>query len=449
MNVYYAELVNLITTAKLVAGEEYILTDYPSYPIHLKAKSDKELFKSGWCEYNGLRYDLLYEPIDGSEFSWPSSYGWVYYMHNKTNRVSAYFDFLTHIENSENITVNEYRDEDGRLVIPEVFIKDSKDVYVGYNNDRITVNGSVDVIIGDMNEMISVYNSNNVSIKDMNFYLSVDHCNFISIGSLNNELVLDGSNGVSIKDANSILNVYNDGIIIGDRNFRVDVDAENNTVGNLGRNLNILSSLNEVNRSSHVEVDGLFNRIEDSDSVMTDVDSIGNVITSSSSVSVKGVRNNVLTTKDVELTYTDPFCHYVQEDDKRVFRNMLDVRQKISDSRGVVLDKNENKLEQSKRGITNYIDNGGIWEAVVRPGKPFAEGTCNVIITAPKELALIASFSGDGEYERMDEATISATGTGFTILGWIESISGTRINDSEPTITVDNNKVLTPVYTLN
>lgn len=449
MNVYYAELVNLITTARLVAGEEYILTDYPSYPIHLKAKSEKELFKSGWCEYNGYSYDVLYEPIDGSEFSWQSSYGWVYYMHDKANRVSAYFDFLTHIENSENITVNEYRDENGRLVIPEVFIKYSKDVYIGYNNDRITVNGSVDVIIGDMNEAVSIYNSNNVNVKDMNFYITIDHCNFISIGSLNNELVLDGASGVSINDSNSILNVYSEGIILGNRNFMVDVDAENNTVGNLGRNLNIVSSLNEVNRSSHVEVDGLFNRIESSDSVITDRDSIGNVITSSSSVSVRGVRNNVLNTKDVELTYTDPFCHYVQEDDKRVFRNMLDVRQKISDSRGVVLDKNENKLEQSKKGITDYVNNGGIWEAVVRPGKPFAEGTCKVMITAPKELALIATFAGDGTYERGDEATISATGSGFTVHGWVESISGTMYNESEPTITVNDNKIFTPLYILN
>lgn len=449
MNVLYAELVNIITTARLVAGEDYVLTDYPSYPIHLKAKSDKELYKSGWCEYNGIRYDLLYEPIDGSEYSWNSSYGWVYYMHDPTNRISAYFDFITHIENSENITVNEYRDENGRLVIPEIFIKYSKDVYIGYNNDRITVNGSVDVIIGDMNEAVSIYNSTNVNVKDMNFYISVDHCNFISVGSLNNEVVLDGADGVSIDSSNSVLNVYSEGIILGNKNFMVDVDAGNNTVGNLGRNLNIISSLNEVNKSSHVEVDGLFNRIEGSDSVITDGDSIGNVITSSSSVSVKGVRNNVLNTKDVELTYTDPFCHYAQEDDKRVFRNMLDVRQKISDSRGVVLDKNENKLEQSKRGITDYIDNGGIWEAVVRPGKPFAEGTCKVIITAPKELALIASFAGDGTYERGDEATISATGSGFTVHGWIESISGTMYNESEPTITVNDNKIFTPLYILN
>lgn len=449
MNVYYAELVNLITTARLVAGEEYILTDYPSYPIHLKAKSEKELYKSGWCEYNGIRYDLLYEPIDGSEFSWHSSYGWVYYMYDPTNRVSAYFDFLTHIEYSENVMVNECRDEDGKLVIPEVFIKDSKDVYIGFNNDRITVNGSVDVIIGDMNEAVSVYNSNNVSIKDMNFYVSLDHCNFISIGSLNNEVVIDGASGVSIDSSNTILNVYSEGIILGNKNFMVDVDSENNTVGNLNRNINLMDQYNEVCKSSHADIKGLFNRVEDSDSVITDKESIGNVITSSSSVSVKGVRNNVLTTKDVELTYTDPFCHYVQEDDKRVFRNMLDVRQKISDSRGVVLDKNENKLEQSKRGITDYVDNGGIWEAVVRPGKPFAEGTCKVIITAPKELALIASFAGDGTYERGDEATISATGSGFTVHGWIESISGTMYNESEPTITVDYNKIFTPLYILN
>lgn len=449
MNVYYAELVNLITTARLVAGEEYILTDYPSYPIHLKAKSEKELFKSGWCEYNGIRYDLLYEPIDGSEFSWHSNYGWVYYMHDPTNRVSAYFDFLTHIENSENITVNEYRDEHGKLVIPEVFIKYSKDVYIGFNNDRITVNGSVDVIIGDMNEAVSVYNSNNVNVKDMNFYVSLDHCNFISIGSLNNEVVIDGASGVSIDSSNTILNVYSEGIILGNRNFMVDIDSGNNTVGNLNRNINLMDQYNEVCKSSHADIKGLFNRVEDSDSVITDKESIGNVITSSSSVSVKGIRNNVLNTKDVELTYTDPFCHYVQEDDKRVFRNMLDVRQKISDSRGVVLDKNENKLEQSKRGITDYIDNGGIWEAVVRPGKPFAEGTCKVIITAPKELALIASFAGDGTYERGDEATISATGSGFTIHGWIESISGTMYNEAEPTITVDDNKIFTPLYVIN
>lgn len=440
---------NIITTARLVAGEEYILTDYPSYPIHLKAKSEKELYKSGWCKYNGIRYDLLYEPIDGSEFLWSSNYGWVYYMCDPTNRVSAYFDFLTHIENSENITVNECRDEDGKLVIPEVFIKYSKDVYIGYNNDRITVNGSVDVIIGDMNEAVSVYNSNNVNVKDMNLYVSLDHCNSISVGSLNNEVVIDGADGVSIDSSNSILNVYSEGIILGNKNFMVDVDSKNNTVGNLNRNINLMDQYNEVCESSHADIKGLFNRIEDSDSVITDKDSIGNVITSSSSVSVKGVRNNVLTTKDVELTYTDPFCHYVQEADKRVFRNMLDVRKKISDSRGVVLDKNENKLEQSKRGITDYIDNGGIWEAVVRPGKPIAEGTCKVIITAPKELALIASFAGDGIYERGDEATISATGQGFNIHGWIESISGTMINESEPTITVNDNKLFTPLYVLN
>lgn len=449
MNVYYAELVNLITTARLVAGEEYILTDYPSYPIHLKAKSDNELFKSGWCEYNGYSYDVLYEPIDGSEFSWHSSYGWVYYMYDKANRVSAHFDFTTRIADCENITVNEYRDEDGRLAIPEIYIKVSKDVYIGYNNDRITINGSSDVIIGDMNYMVDVYNSANVNVRDMNKYITVSKSKSTTIGNLNDEIVVDGADGVNIDNSNQMVNVYRGGVLVGDKNFMVDVEAENNTVGNLNRSINVSEQYNETNKSSYSDIGGLFNKVENSDSIVVGNDSIGNVITSSSSVSVKGVRNNVLNTKDVELTYTDPFCHYVQEDDKRVFRNMLDVRQRISDSRGVVLDKNENKLEQSKRGITDYIDNGGIWEAVVRPGKPFAEGTCKVIITAPKELALIATFAGDGTYERGDNATISATGSGFTIYGWIESISGTRINGSAPTITVDDNKVFTPVYELN
>lgn len=237
--------------------------------------------------------------------------------------------------------------------------------------------------------------------------------------------------------------------MVGDKNFMVEVEAENNTVGNLNRSINVSEQYNETNKSSYSDIGGLFNKVENSDSIVVGNDSIGNVISASSSVKVLGVRNNMLNTRDVELTHTDPFCNYTQEDDKRVFRNMLDVRQKISDSRGVVLDKTENRLEQSKRGTTDYIDNGGVWEAVVRPGKPTAEGTCRVVITAPRELALIATFTGDGVYERGDEATISATGSGFTIYGWVESISGTRINGSAPTITIDDNKVFTPVYDLN
>lgn len=449
MEVLYSELVTLITNEQLIPGDEYIITDYPSYPIHLKAKTEGELNRSGWCEYEGVRYNLSYEPIDGSEFSWQSSHGWVYYMEEPTNRVSACFDFTTRIADCKNITVNEYRDEDGRLAIPEIYIKECKDVYVGYNNDRITINGSEDVIIGDMNYMVDIYNSSNVNVRDMNNYINVHISNYITIGSLNDEIVLNGADGVNIDNSNRTVNVYSGGVLVGNKNFMVDVEAENNTVGNMNRSINVGEQYNEVSKSSYADIRGMFNRVEDSDSVITDNDSIGNVITSSSSVSLKRVRNNVLMTKDVELIYTDPFCNYTQEDDKRVFRNMLDVRQKISDSRGVVLDKNENRLEQSKRGTTDYINNGGVWEAVLRPGKPFAEGTCRVVITAPRELALIATFTGDGVYERGDEATISATGSGFTIHGWVESISGTSINGSAATITVDNNKVFTPVYDLN
>lgn len=449
MEIEYYKLVDYITNGELIPGEEYIITDYPSYPIHIMAKTEGELNRSGWCEYDGVRYNILYEPIDGSEFAWQSSYGWVYYMEEPVNRVSAYFDFLTRIVDSENITVNEYRDEDGRLAIPEIYIKVCKDVYVGYNNDRITINGSSDVIIGDMNYIVDVYNSANVNLKDMNNYITVRKSNSIAIGSLNDEIVLDGADGVNIDNSNKMVNVYSGGVLIGNKNYEVDVQAKNNTVGNLNRSINVSEQYNETNKSSYSDIGGLFNRIDNSDSIVVGNDSIGNVISASSSVKVLGVRNNMLNTRDVELTYTDPFCNYTQEDDKRVFRNMLDVRQKISDSRGVVLDKNENRLEQSKRGTTDYIDNGGVWEAVLRPGKPTAEGTCRVVITAPRELALIATFTGDGVYERWDEATISATGSGFTIYGWVESISGTRIEGSAPTIIIDDNKVFTPVYDLN
>ena len=449
MEIEYNKLVDYITNEELIPGEEYIITDYPSYPIHIKAKTEGELNRSGWCEYEGVRHNILYEAIDGSEFSWQSSYGWVYYMEAPVNRVSAYFDFTTRIVDCENITVNEYRDEDGRLAIPEIYIKVSKDVYVGFNNDRITINGSTDVIIGDMNYMVDVYNSTNVNVKDMNNYITVRNSNSITIGSLNDEIVLDGADGVNLDNSNKMVNVYRGGVLVGNKNYMVDVQAENNTLGNLNRSINVSEQYNETNKSSYSDIGGLFNKVENSDSIVVGNDSIGNVISASSSVKVLGVRNNMLNTKDVELTYTDPFCNYTQEDDKRVFRNMLDVRQKISDSRGVVLDKNENKLEQSKRGTTDYIDNGGIWEAVVRPGKPTAEGKCRVVITAPRELALIATFTGDGVYERGDEATISATGSGFAIHGWVESISGTRINGSAPTITVDDNMVITPVYDLN
>ena len=300
-------------------------------------------------------------------------------------------------------------------------------------NEDITIDGSSYVTIGDNNEDITITSSNGVLIGDGNFMVTVENADGVEIGSDNEEMdVTDGNN------------------ISGSRNKFVTLSKSMNVIGSNCNSILVNAKFNDIRTCVNSSINGNFSKVEDSDCVEIDADSVGNNFSKARIVSLEKVNNNTINTSNMSLVETGSFNEYTDVGKIRTYKDIAkNPVANQADNYGTVLNMERNNLLVAEKGAMDYIMTDGAWMAKVTPGKESTNKYCTIRINVPPELDRIATFYGGGRYAYGDEVTIYATGEGFTINGYIDNVHGIVHEGSRWSLTADGNMVVIPMYTIN
>ena len=437
----------------LISGTEYIVSDYPNFQVHVFAESPTKLGVSGYTILSGDTHcPLMYDLDNNDKYDWSSTKGWVYYLSDPDNNVSAYFDWTDTFTGTLNdINFPEVRDENGKLKKPTIILKDSSDVNIaGYMYGSWNISSSQHVIIGYMNEDITVEGSSFVTIGDNNETISISGCEGVLIGDGNFMITVSNSNGVEVGSDNEEMTIGEGNNIVGSKNKFMEISKSTNVIGSLCRDVLVDSKYNTVKNTINSSIRGNFSLVEESDSVELDAESVGNNLTKARIVSLEKVNNNNINTSNMSLVETGAFNEYVDVGKIRTYKDVAkETVANQADNFGTVLNIERNRMLVSEEGAMDYAMDGGVWMAKTTPGKSNTDMHFTIRLNIPPELDRIATFHGGGVYEYNDEVEIYATGTGFTILGYIDNANGTVHQGSTWTFNAGVNMVIIPQYTID
>lgn len=437
----------------LISGTEYIVSDYPNFQVHVFAESPTKLGVSGYTILSGDTHcPLMYDLDNDDKYDWSSTKGWVYYLSDPDNNVSAYFDWTDTFSGTlSDINFPEVRDENGKLKKPTIILKDSSDVNIaGYMYGSWNISNSQHVIIGYMNEDITVEGSSFVTIGDNNETISISGCEGVLIGDGNFMITVSNSNGVEVGSDNEEMTIGEGNNIVGSKNKFMEISKSTNVIGSLCRDVLVDSKYNTVKNTINSSIRGNFSLVEESDSVELDAESVGNNLTKARIVSLEKVNNNNINTSNMSLVETGAFNEYVDVGKIRTYKDVAkETVANQADNFGTVLNIERNRMLVSEEGAMDYAMDGGVWMAKTTPGKSNTDMHFTIRLNIPPELDRIATFHGGGVYEYNDEVEIYATGTGFTILGYIDNANGTVHQGSTWTFNAGVNMVIIPQYTID
>lgn len=449
----YSDIRALRDNGQLEPGEEYVITDYPNYAVHVFAEEPDKMGHTGYANLYGedVESPLLYD-LDGDGYAWESQYGWVYYLSNPSKHITGYFDWYPYVTGTVmDIEIAELRDENGRIARPSISIKDSEDlsisgeiygslditdsshIIIGCMNEGITIDSSSYVTIGDNNEDITITSSNGVLIGDGNFMVTVENADGVEIGSDNEEMdVTDGNN------------------ISGSRNKFVTLSKSMNVIGSNCNSILVNAKFNDIKTCVNSSINGNFSKVEDSDCVDIDAYSVGNNFSKARIVSLEKVNNNTINTSNMSLVETGSFNEYTDVGKIRTYKDIAKSQvANQADNYGTVLNMERNNLLVAEEGAMDYIMADGAWMAKTTPGKDSTNKYYTIRINVPPELDRIATFYGGGRYTYGDEFTIYATGEGFTINGYIDNVHGIVHEGSTWSLTAAGNMVVIPIYSIS
>ena len=336
------ELLKLKNSGGLVVGEVYHITNYSgTLQIYMRPISASEFDDESTSDNPNIYIHYLLEEntID--------------YLKDVERRIEGYFDW------SDNISGE----------VKDIYFENSRDLKV-INSSDVYCNGEV---VG------TISNSKNIYVSDCQ--VEIESCENIVVGEgskvilsrgnnltigENNKFSLDNIEGISVGDNNGNLKLNNFNIVWSE-NFEINVTGENNVIYNGNREVSLLGDFNEINESRYIELDGHFNKIENSE-LIGFKESVGNELLNSYSVDIIKSNNSSIAVKDLVVEGKQPFVSYHsnKNSDVKVVKNLVQPIDLQSDNRGRVLDINQQRFlnEVGPDGIKNTssfrLDNG-IW----------------------------------------------------------------------------------------
>lgn len=443
----YAQITAMIAAGTLVEGEEYVITDYPNFQVHVTATSNNTLSEGGYTIFSGDTEDspLVYT-VDGG------TYGTVKYLSRPEKGISAYFDWTGSITGtSENIEIGETKDTSGNVVTPDITITNSSNISIGSEvYGTWVISGSEELIIGSMNEDLDIEDSSFVTIGDNNEAVTVTGSEGVLIGDGNYTVSISDADGVELGSDNEEVTITAGNNIGGSRNKGLSVSKISNEIGSGCRSLIVDAKWNKIDKTINGAVYGNFSKIEESDSVELDQYSVGNDMAKARIITLEKVNNNYFNTSNMSLTETPCFNSYKDVNKIRTFEDIGKTNVAYqADNFGTVLNVERNKINVADMGAMDYEMMEGVWMAKTHGTKATTDMHYTIRINVPPELAEFATFHGAGTYERGDEVEIYATGSGFTILSYIDNVNG--IVHREPTWTFEatSNMVIIPQYIIS
>lgn len=443
----YAQITAMIAAGTLVEGEEYVITDYPNFQVHVTATSNNTLSEGGYTTFSGDTEEspLIYT-VDGG------TYGTVKYLSRPEKGISAYFDWTASITGtSENIEIGETKDTDGNVVTPDITITNSSNISIGSEvYGTWVIAGSEELIIGSMNEDLDIKDSSFVTIGDNNEAVTITGSEGVLIGDGNYTVSVSNADGVELGSDNEEVTITAGNNIGGSRNKGLSISKISNEIGSGCRSLIVDAKWNKIDKTINGAVYGNFSKIEESDSVELDQYSVGNDMSKARIITLEKVNNNYFNTSNMSLTETPCFNSYRDVNKIRTFEDIGKTNVAYqADNFGTVLNVERNKINVADMGAMDYEMMEGVWMAKTHGTKATTDMHYTIRINVPPELAEFATFHGAGTYERGDEVEIYATGSGFTILSYIDNVNG--IVHREPTWTFEatSNMVIIPQYLIS
>lgn len=336
------ELLNLKNSNSLVVGEKYHITNYEgTLQIYVGAISSSEFDDESTTNNENIYVHYVVED------------NVVDYMKDVQRRIEGYFDWSGNIEG------------------------DCKDIYFENSRNLKVINSSDIYCSGEVSGVIR--NSKNIYVSDCQVQIescenivvgsgttvNLSGCNNLTIGE-NNKFSLDNVEGIDVGDNNGNLkfNSYN---IVWSGNFEISVTGENNFIGNGNQEINLVGDFNEINESRYIELDGHFNKIENSE-LIGFKESVGNGVENSYSVDIIKSNNSSIAVKDLVIEGKTPFVSYKSNKNSeiKVVKNLVEPIDLQSDNRGRVLDINQQRFlnEVGPDGLKNtnsFRLDRGVW----------------------------------------------------------------------------------------
>ena len=443
----YAQITAMINAGTLVEGEEYVITDYPNFQVHVTATSTNTLSEGGYTTFSGDTENspLVYTVQGGT-------YGTVKYLSRPEKGITAYFDWTRSITGtSENIEIGETKDEDGNVIQPNITISNSSNISIsGEIYGTWSISGSEDLIVGYMNEDLTITESSFVTIGDNNEDITVSGSEGVLIGDGNYDVTITGADGVELGSDNEEVTITAGNNIGGSRNKGLTVSKISNEIGSSCRSLTVDAKWNKIDKTINGAVYGNFSKIEESDSVELDQYSVGNDMTKARIITLEKVNNNYFNTSNMSLTETPSFNSYRDVNKIRTFEDIGKSNVAYqADNFGTVLNVERNKINVSDMGAMDYEMLEGVWMAKTKGGKETTDMHYTIRINVPPELAEVATFHGAGTYESGDVVRIYADGKGFTITQYVDNVTGTVHREPTWTFEATSNMVIIPQYIIS
>ena len=217
---------------------------------------------------------------------------------------------------------------------------------------------------------------------------TVKDCNYIEIGENNTGLALDNVNYCTIGNNNATVDIANsDYIIVGSECENILVgshtgDSTSRFYGRTGANslvvghrtigAEITGYNSKFDKSKNIQADGTFNKVVKSGAVFLDMAN-GNELNNSSRVDLEKTNNNIVETKNINLTNKAPFIDYALIDDVTRVQSRVPVVNRQADANGTILDRSLNTLINAPKGespkgetvtVDKYTLQNGVWIVV-------------------------------------------------------------------------------------
>lgn len=392
----YIQLKNLRDNSQLVVGEEYSVSDFPTFHPIVEATATNQLSP---CGRTTEGYKLLYS-LDCDNPTPPADFkGQIIYLSN--GNISAYYDWINehNIRNSANVRIGPTYDSNGYRVAYGGLLIQCHDITINGNNG-VFMGGCGNIIIGTGN-IGQLTNSNYVTIGNNNTSLALTNVLGCKIGNGNANLTLTGED-IEIGDSNDTLTLTVGGGTIGSGNRYVEINADEFEVGRDCLKVIISDKFNKVDKTHYADLKSPYNEVSDSNSIELE-GSAGNKVESSRLVYLKNVNNGDLFVSEYSVdqdTYNtpdpEPFVRVRPNNQERALKiatSMIDNIKQQTDNTGIVIDKNtENRL--SKGISSRYYILDGRWVS-----EDTAPETAYVQISMSKTQSRHAQVTGWGEYQ--------------------------------------------------
>lgn len=342
------QLIEIRNSDNLTPGEVYLITDYGdgSFKIYMTADSPKTFLDESTTEdlNISLHYDLDQAKID--------------YMKDTVNRIEGYFDWTDNIEG----TVSDVYFENAT----GLHVKDSSNVICENEVGAASyVTNCTNITIGD-GAILDIESCSDITVGGGTTLTSSSSSN-ITVGERNN-LSITNRSALSIGDDNEDCTFAADTNIIGRKNKSLTLNGSSNFVRSRNLNVEITGDVNDVEETSHTQLNGSFNTIKKT-TLSELTNATGNTLEDSASIDVINTNNNVVMTDSVKIQNKPAFVSYTTVGAVRMVENIVEPINMQADCNARTLIMDQQKFYQESgssggKGSTKYEMVDGQWTAV-------------------------------------------------------------------------------------